>query len=189
MRPWLIGMASLVGGWTAARTLTACKGDDKCAEVDCDYTHVTVEIVDDEDEASLATRVTFTLHPYKDNGVLMTEDELDDAGIDVEEVRQASCVSADEDECARWIAAAGFGVYTFTAVLADEEEGTQIKTQCQLDLPPPTDPEDKACCGLVATDETEMTLDEDDLDAIGEDTADTGGGTDTGTPGEIPACP
>lgn len=184
-RPLLFGASVTLGGLLATHTLSACKKNE-CATVDCDYTHVTLDIVDDEGEESWASKVTYTLVPYDDKGKLMDEDALDDAGIDPDEVRKAACVGADQDECARWVAAAGFGVYTFTAVMADTDEGTEIQVQCKLDLAPPTSSENKGCCGLVSTDDTELILDEDDLDAES-DSGDTGSTSETGD-GTIPDC-
>lgn len=139
------------------------KSKDDCVRVVCDFTHVSVNVVDNDGDASDATSVSFTIHPYNEDGDLMSEDELDDAGIDITEEHQASCVEASDGTCPTWNAAAGFGEYTISGVLKDDETGDILDTDQLVDavqLPYPDGPPDD-CCGYTNAVETSIKLDKD----------------------------
>jgi hypothetical protein len=170
----VIGLGIATGlGWALA--FIACGQDNKCRAVDCDYTHVRVDLVDASGDETSATKVTYTVHPFDDAGVLMSEDELDDAGIDVDKSYTASCGSDDEDDCSIWIAAAGFGEYTFTAtVAADEDTGQDYTTKKVICLPPPDSSDNESCCGIVDSREKEIVVDPDAASDTGDTGQDTG---------------
>jgi len=170
----IIGMG-IATGLGATLAFIACGQDNKCRAVSCDYTHVRVDLVDADGDETSATKVSYKVHPFNSAGVLMTDEEADDAGIDLDKTYNASCGSDDEDDCTIWIAAAGFGEYTLTAtVAADDDTGEDYKTTKVICLPPPDSSDNEACCGLVDSREKDMVVDPD-ADA---DTGDTG--QDTG---------
>ncbi len=190
MRNWLLMLSGALMGAALAHTLSACKRDKTdCADVRCDYTHVTLSVVDAEGDESYATKLTYTFWPYGKGSTKMSEDEAEDAGYDLEENRKAHCLSEDDEECALWVADAGFGEYVFTGVLAgDDEEDPTYTVTCKVSIPIPASSENEDCCGLVATEETDLLLDPDgDLPS---DTADTASASaaDTGATDAIPDC-
>lgn len=165
----VLGTLALLG---ASYLLFPGCGND-CAGVHCDTTRVELYITDADGEASGASRVTYTLHPYDDEGELMDETELDDADIDITEARKPLCGHEDEDgNCAVWVAEAGFGLYSFDADLV--EDGLTVATNSVVvDLPPPA--KGKNCCGKVDSAEAELVLDPDAAgDTGGDDTGDSG---------------
>ena len=118
------------------------KDKNACVRVVCDFTRVAVSIVDADGEP-------------------MTEDELDEAGVDITEKRDAACVLDDNDDCSTWNAAAGFGDYTISGFLNDDETGEQLDTDLiSVPLPyPDGQPDD--CCGYTNSVSATMTLDKD----------------------------
>ena len=161
VRAGVVGGALGLGAFLVWGQL-GCKKNE-CITVDCDYTHVTVQIVDNDGEPGDATSVTYTFHPYDKNNNLMDDDELKVADVDPDEVRDANCANRDEDtdECPTWVMANSFGEYTVTAQLKDED-GNIVDTETTVvELLYPASSENKACCGLVATDEVELVLDKD----------------------------
>lgn len=152
----------------------ACGND--CAGATCDTTSVVVSIVDGEGEEAVASRVTYTLAPYDEDGVEVTDpDEADELGYDLEEVRKALCTNEDEDgNCATWVAEAGFGHYYFTAEYIEDDIVIDTATgDVALEQPAKA----KKCCGKVASGALDLTID-DDASTGGDDTADSG---DSGT--------
>lgn len=137
------------------------KEKDACVRVVCDFTRVVVSVVDADGEEGTATTVTYTIHPYNTDGEPMTEDELDEAGVDITEKHDAACVAADDGSCPTWNAAAGFGDYTISGILNDEDSGAQLDTdQVSISLPYPDGPPDD-CCGFTSSVATSLTLDEE----------------------------
>ena len=166
-----VGVAMGLG---AALALLSCGHEDKCRAVSCDYTHIRLDLVDASGSETSATKVTYTVHPFNDAGELMSDEELDDAGIDADKSYTATCGSDDEEDCSVWVAAAGFGEYTFTAtVAADDDTGQDYTTRKVVCLPPPDTSDNEACCGLVDSREKDMVVDPDASSDTG-DTADTG---------------
>ena len=137
------------------------KDENSCVRVVCDFTRVAVSIVDADGEVGNATTVSFTVHPYNTDGQPMTEDELDEAGVDITEKRDAACVLDNDDNCSLWNAAAGFGDYTISGFLNDDETGEQLDTDLiSVPLPyPDGQPDD--CCGYTNSVSATMTLDKD----------------------------
>lgn len=137
------------------------KEKDACVRVVCDFTRVVVSVVDADGEAGTASKVTFTIHPYNDDGEPMTEDELDDAGVDLTKEREAACVADENGDCPTWNAAAGFGDYTISGFLNDEETGSALDTDLvTISLPFPDGQPDE-CCGYTNSVDATLTLDED----------------------------
>lgn len=153
--------AALLFGFGVVLVPPSGCGTGECEGLVCDYTHITLLFVDAEDEPADATRVTYTRNPYNDEGELLTAEELEEAGIDITEVHEATCTARDEStgECPTWVITDGFGVYTITAVLEDDDGVVEATETLDVDLTVPTSGKDKACCGLVHAEEQTVTLD------------------------------
>lgn len=157
MRSWLTGLGVIAG-----LALAGCE-DEKCDTVTCGYTHVLISVVDTEGEVGHASAVTFTFHPLNEDGdELMTEDELDEANVDPDLKRKASCSPTTDDEeiCDTWIAEAGFGQYTITGSLKNDEGTVVDDDQVTVTIAVPSRSENQACCGLVATETATLTLED-----------------------------
>lgn len=151
-----LGVAMGLGG---ALAFVACgKDDNKCRTVSCGYTFARVDIIDEDGDEASATKVTYTLTPYNDDGTLMDEDQLHDAGVDPDESHDATCGSDDEDDCSVWIAAAGFGVYTFSAEVDDDDGNLEATGEETVNVPPPDASEESVCCGLINDDREDLTV-------------------------------
>lgn len=156
----------------AATGVAGCDSDkDACLRVVCDFTRVAVSVVDADGDEGTASEVYFTIHPYSEGSTKMTEDELDEAEVDITEKHDAACVEAEDGSCPAWNAAAGFGEYTISGILNDEDSGDQLDTdQIVVSLPYPDGPPDD-CCGYTDSTTGTLTLDEE-----GEsETSDSGG--------------
>ena len=139
---------------------SGCKGTGECDGVACDYTHITVHIVDANGEPATASEVTYTVTRYDDDGALDTAEDATESG-------SATCTARDADtgECPTWVIMDGFGQFTVSAVLsvADGGSGTPVSPDPDepIDLAQPTNSKTKTCCGLVASDEVTLIVDPD----------------------------
>ena len=175
MRSLQVAVLLLGFGGVGLVPSAGCGGKD-CSTTDCDYTHITVSFVDTSGDASEATTVTYMLTAaYNDDGTVMSDSQLSDAGIDLTEVHDAVCASRDTDTntCATWVLASGFATYAISAELDDSDGTFEDSTTLTVDLTVPTSSPHESCCGLVNSDAETMTLDSSGSG----DTGDTGGDT------------
>lgn len=169
--PRVLSVTATLALCAAAYLLFPACGND-CAGETCDTTRVVVTIVDADDEEAVASRVTYTLAPYDEDGVEVTDpDEADELGYDLEEVRKALCTNEDEDgNCSTWVAESGFGHYYFTAEYVDED-GVSTTATGDVELEQPA--KAKKCCGKVASGDLSMTIDPEGTSG-GDDSGDSG---------------